>query len=94
MSTPRNNLSNKSTRIRKPSEIDIQRDNLSVSILYGQGESLSSVTSYNIFIPSKNKRKKTPDTSVIRKEPIGDTVNPRKRTKGDTVTAKQRLDSM
>ena len=31
------NLSNKSIRIEKPSEIDIHRDNLSVSVLSGRG---------------------------------------------------------
>ena len=38
-SIPRTNLSNKSTRIEKTSEIDIHRDNLSVSVLSGQAES-------------------------------------------------------
>ena len=52
----------------------------------GQGEILASVTLDHICIPRKNKRKKTPDTSVIRRETIGDTVNPRKRGKEDTVT--------
>ena len=44
--------------IEKPSEIDIHRDNLSVSIFSGQGESLSSVSPDILRIPSKNKRKK------------------------------------
>ena len=51
-----------------------------------QGESLSNVTPYKICIPRKNKRKKTPDSSAIRKEHIRDTVNPRKISQEDTVT--------
>ena len=54
--------------------------------LSGQGESLTSVTPDNICIPSNNKINKNPDTPVIRKERIGDTVNPRTRAKWDTVT--------
>ena len=64
---PRTDFSNKSTRIEKPSEIHIQEDNLSVSIFYGQGKSLSSVTPDYICITLKNKNKKTPDTLIIRK---------------------------
>ena len=41
-SIPRSNHSNKSTRIEKTSEIHTHKDNLSVSSLSGQGESLSS----------------------------------------------------
>ena len=36
-SIPRTSLSNKSTRIEKPSEIDAHRNNLSVSVFPGQG---------------------------------------------------------
>ena len=43
-STPRTNLSNRGTKIEKPSEIDIHRNNLSVSIFYGQGERSARVT--------------------------------------------------
>ena len=35
---PRTNLSNEITRIEKPSEIDIYKDNLSVSVLSGHGK--------------------------------------------------------
>ena len=52
----------------------------------GQGDDLASVTPENLHIPRKNKRKKTTDTSVIRKEPIGEPVNPRKISKEDAVT--------
>ena len=38
--------------------MDIHRDNLSVSVLYGQGEILASVTTDQQHIPHKNKRKK------------------------------------
>ena len=61
-SVPRTNLYNKSTIIEKPSEIDIHRGKLSVSVLFGQGESLSSVTPDILCIPRKNKRNKTPYT--------------------------------
>ena len=75
---PRTNLSNKSTRIEKTSEIDNCKDNLSVSVLSGHGESLSSVTSYQKRIPRKNKRKKTSDTFIKIKENIQEPVNPSK----------------
>ena len=83
---PVTNWSNKSTQIEKISEINIHRDNLSVFVLSGQGESLASVTPDQIYIPRKNKREKTPDSLVIRKKPTGDTVNPRKRSQYHTVT--------
>ena len=85
-STPRTNLSNKNIRIGKPSKIDIHRYNENVSLFSGQVDDLASVTPDNISIPCKNKRKKTPDTSFIRKEPIVYTFNPRKRVKEDAVT--------
>ena len=59
---------------------------MDVSDLFRQGESWASVTPYQQFINRKNKRKKTPDISVIIKEPIGDTVNSIKISKEDTVT--------
>ena len=40
----RTSLSNKSTRVEKPSEINICKDNLSAYVFYGNGESLSSAT--------------------------------------------------
>ena len=43
------------------------------------------MTQYNIRIPRNNKRKKTSDSSFIRKKYIRDTVNPRKRSKEDTL---------
>ena len=49
-------------------------------------EILSSVTSDQQRIPRKNKINKTSDTSVIRKEPIQEPVNPKKRAKDDTIT--------
>ena len=52
-STPRNNLYNKSTRIEKPSEIDIHRENENVSLLSGQGYDLLSVTQDNLLICHK-----------------------------------------
>ena len=59
-------LSNKSTRIEKPSEINICKTNLGVSIFSGNGESLSSVTPDQQHFPRKTK-KKTPNTLIIRK---------------------------
>ena len=83
---PVTNISNKMIQIEKPSEINIHRDNLSVSVLSGQGEILASVTPDQICIPRKIKWNKTTDSLVIRKEPIRVTVNPRKLSQEDTVT--------
>ena len=66
-SISRTSLSTKSTRIEKPSEIDICNNNLSISVFYGHREILSGVTSYKQRIPSKNKRKKTSDTLIMGK---------------------------
>ena len=66
-SIPRTNLSNKSTRIEKPSEIDIHRDNLSVSVLSGHGEILSSVTPDQQNIPRKNKKVKLQTLRLLEK---------------------------
>ena len=85
-STPRTNLSNKGTKIENPTEIDILKDNENVSLLSEQVHDLESVTPDNVCIPCKNKIKKTPDTSVKRKEPIVEPVNPSKISKYDTVT--------
>ena len=60
-------LSNKSTRIETPTEIDSLKENENVSLLSGYGDDLASVTLDNIYITRKNKRKKTPETSVIAK---------------------------
>ena len=78
---PRSNYSNKSNRIENPLEIQIQKDNLSVSGFSLKGESLSCETPDTLRIPLRNKRKKTPDTSIIRKQPIQEPFNPRKREK-------------
>ena len=48
----------------------MNRDNLSVSVLSGYRENLSSVTPDIICITRKNKEKKTPNTSIVRKQPI------------------------
>ena len=79
-------MSNKITQIEKSSEIYIHRENENVSDFSIQREILASVTADNICIPCKNKIKKTPDSLVIIKEPIRDTVNPRKISQEDTVT--------
>ena len=83
---PVTNISNKMIQIEKPSEINIHRDNLSVSVLSGQGEILASVTPDQISIPRKIKWNKTTYSLVIRKEPIRFTVNPIKLSQEDTVT--------
>ena len=49
--------------------------------MYGYGESLSSVAPDSLHIIRKNKRKKTPDTSIVRKHPIKEPFNPSKRAK-------------
>ena len=64
-STPRTNLSYKSFHIEKPSNLNTDKDNKGVSDLSRQRESLASVTPDQQFITRKNKRKKTPDISVI-----------------------------
>ena len=52
----------------------------------GQGESLSSETPDTLRIPLNNKRKKTPYTLIIRKQPLQEPFNPRKMAKGNTLT--------
>ena len=51
-----------------------------------QGQILAIVTPQQIRIPRENKRKKLPESSVLIKEPIIDTVNSRKIPQEDTVT--------
>ena len=80
-SIPRSNYSNKSTRIEEPSEINIHKENLSVSSLSGKIESSSSETLDTLCITRKNNIKKTTDTSIIRKQPIQEPVDPSKRGK-------------
>ena len=48
------------------------------------GDNLSGIRPDILCIPNKNKRKTIPDTSIIRKQPIQEPVNPRKRVKYDT----------
>ena len=50
----------------------------------GLGEILSSETPDTLIIPCKNKIKKTPETPIIRTQPIQEPVNPRKREKENT----------
>ena len=83
---PGSNYSNESTRIGKTSEIHIHKENLSVSIFSGKGESVSSVTLDNLFITCNNKGKKNPDTLIIRKQPIQEPVNTRKMAKENNLT--------
>ena len=83
---PRRNYSNKSTIIEKPSEIHIHKDSLNVSGWSVRGESLSCETLDTLCIYRKNKGKKTPDTSIIRKDPIQEPVNKRKSVKENTLT--------
>ena len=52
------NVSEKSTKIEKPTEIYISKDNSSLSGMSGYGESFSSVAPYQQRIPCKKKRKK------------------------------------
>ena len=51
----------------------------------GLGESLSSVTPDQQLISRKNRINKTPDSSVLRKDPIGYTVKHRKISQEDNV---------
>ena len=56
----------------------------------GHGNRLSSVAPNISSIPCKNKRKKTTDTSIIRRQPIKEPVNPRKRAKENTLTDEEK----
>ena len=60
-SVPVTNLSNISTRIEKPIEIDIVKDNTNLSDFYLQGDYLEGITPDILFITRINKIKKTPD---------------------------------
>ena len=55
----RSNLYNRSTRIEKPTEINIFKENKDISGLSGQGDDLAGITPDIFRIPSNNKRKKT-----------------------------------
>ena len=67
MSISSDNLCDKNNRIENPKEIDIRKDNPSLSGMYGYGESVSSVTPDKQHIPRQNKRKKTSDTLITGK---------------------------
>ena len=54
-------------RIEKPTEIDIVKDNIYLYCLSLQGDDLSGITPDILCIYRKKERKKTPDTSIIRK---------------------------
>ena len=49
--------------------------------MYLHGDYLAGITPDILGIPLKNKGKKTPDTSIIIKQPIQEQVNPRKSEK-------------
>ena len=69
-STPETNFSNISTRIEKSTEIDIFKDNKYLSGLSLPGDYLAGITPDILCIPRNNKREKTPDISIVRKQPI------------------------
>ena len=75
----------KSTKIEKNKEIDISKYNSSLYGMSGHGESLSSITPYQKRITSKNKRKKTSESSITKKESIQGSDNPNKMSKGDNI---------
>ena len=52
----------------------------------GQRETLSYVTPEILLIYSKNKRRKNTDTSIIRKQPIKEPINPSKKVKEINLT--------
>ena len=80
-SIPRSDYSTKSTRIEKPSELHIHKNSLSFTGLSGKVESLSSETPDTLRIPRKNKIKKTPDTSIIRKKTYSKTGQSKEKGK-------------
>ena len=68
-------LSEKVLQLKK-SEKDTINENLSIYDFSGHRKSLSSVTPDQKHIPCKNKRKKTSDTLIIKKETIQGPVSP------------------
>ena len=74
-------FSDKSTRIEKPKELDIRKDNPSLSGMSGHGASVSSESPDKQCIPRKNKRKNTLDTLIKWREIIQEPDNPSKRVK-------------
>ena len=83
--------SDKSTKIEKPKEIDISKDNSSLFGMSRYGEILTSVTPDKQRIPRKNKRKKTPYTYIKGKEVIQEPDNPSKRAKDDSIPDVEKL---
>ena len=59
---------------------------MSIYIFSGHRESLASVKPDQQRIPRKNKRNKTPDIFIMRKETLQEPVNPSKRSKEYTIT--------
>ena len=57
----------------------------------GHRESLPSVPLYQQHIPRKNKRRKTLETVIIRKETIQETFNSRKMEKEDSIHDAEKL---
>ena len=66
--------------------MQIVKDNKDLSGLSLPGDDLAGITPDILCIPRKNKRRITPDTLIIRKQPIQEPVNPQKKTKEDTLT--------
>ena len=56
-----------------------------------KGESLLSETPDTVCITRKNKRNKTPDTSIIIKKLIQEPVNTRKRAKDNNLTNAEKV---
>ena len=54
--------------------------------MYLHGDYLAGIKPDILGIPLKNKGKKTPDTSIIRKQYIKEPVNPSKRAKENNLT--------
>ena len=67
-STTRTNLYNISTRIEKPIEIDIVRDNKDISDLSLRRDDLAGIAPYIICILRKNKRKKLQKLRLLEKK--------------------------
>ena len=78
-------LSDKITKIENPKEIDIRKDNPSLSGMSGHGASVSSVTPDKQRTTRKNKRNNTSDTSIKGKYIIQVPDNPSKIQKEDII---------
>ena len=74
-------FSDKSTRIEKPKEIDIRKDNTGLSSMSGHGTIVSSESPDKQCITCKNKIRNTSDTSIRGKESIQEPDKPSKRSK-------------